>query len=179
MYILAFDLRAKFRLLARSAGVIKPGPRSVAGLFTTIILPSFLLFVLHQPAVSYLDLCSPLFVSPRGEKIHVTSIARVTAPIMRPAAATTRPDSTKNHLSSVFRLANSSRRKESETDPGGRAGRKGGSMATETRRGFRRDETGGVPTLRMHPRNPFLAYIHFRCDKVERARKRERERVSE
>lgn len=30
--------------------------------------------------------------------------------------------------------------------------------------------------MRMHPRNPFLAYIHFRCDKVERERARERER---
>lgn len=37
--------------------------------------------------------------------------------------------------------------------------------------------------MRMHPRNPFLAYIHFRCDEVEReteesenARERERER---
>lgn len=47
-------------------------------------------------------------------------------------------------------------------------------MATEARRGFRRDETGGAPTLRMHPRNPFLAYIHFRCDKVERERESER-----
>lgn len=45
-------------------------------------------------------------------------------------------------------------------------------MATEARRGFRRDETGGAPTLRMHLRNPFLAYIHFRCDKVERAREK-------
>lgn len=46
---------------------------------------------------------------------------------------------------------------------GAAAARREGSMAT-----------GGAPTLRMHPRNPFLAYIHFRCDEVERARGKER-----
>lgn len=104
--------------------------RSVAGPFTpqtsSFTPPSFTTTpLLPLPPIPHLDLYSPRFTSPRGEKTHGTSIARVTAPIMQPAAATARPDSTKNHLSSVSRPANSSRRKEPETDPpgGGRAKR--------------------------------------------------------
>jgi len=55
---------------------------------------------------------------------------------------------------------------------GGQKGRKHGDWSTK---GIPKGRDGWcIPTLRMHPRNPFLAYIHFRCDKVERARERER-----
>lgn len=134
MYNPAPSSRAKFRLLARSAGIIKPG----AAIIPRSSLLALSYGILRPHPLYERDSYSFIFFSPQG-KLDQHSVTRVTAPIMRPAGL----DSTKNHLSSVFDLANSSRWKEPEDRSWGRGRgrrRRGNTLATRTRRGFRRDK---------------------------------------
>lgn len=128
VYIPASGSRAKFRLPARSAGIIKPGaaiiPRSsVAGPFVrrppplTLPSPAQQRFLFHH------------FSSPRREnsgktRANATSVTRVTAPIMRPAAGATAHCPTARKTICRRSLTPRIRRggKNPETDPGERAG---------------------------------------------------------
>lgn len=175
MYIPASGSRAKFRLPARSAGIIKPGaaiiPRSsVAGPF-----------VCHPSS-------SPV-ARERFLFLHFLLPAGKTRPTPRNTCyssnyATCRRDRTARQHEKPFVVGLWPREFVAVERTGGQILGERARTRKEGARWRRGHEgvfegTSGALALRMHPWNPFLAYIHFRCDEMERIRKRERDGARE